>query len=154
MSWCSGRPLNHWIIGLLGYLSWRSSIKGLQNDFGVSGRAYEYSFGVSSVPAFSALMTFGFFAAPIASGQLLALFHSSGQLRLEVVLWGLGLLRLRGLCLRGDPFRFVDLPRVGLSLLRLGVRVLLRDFDLSFSGFVSRGAGMAAWDSVDSAGDL
>ena len=82
------------------------------------------------------------------------LFHSSSQLRLEVVLWGLGLLRWCGLLLREDPLRFVDLSRVGLSLcLRLAVRALLRDCDRSFSGFSSRGAGMAAWDSVGSAGD-
>ena len=62
-----------------------------------------------------------------------------------VVLWGRGLFRLRGLCLRGDPLRFFDLPRVVLSLLRLGVRVLFRDLDFSsgFSGFGVCGAGMA-----------
>ena len=62
-----------------------------------------------------------------------------------MVLWGRGLLRLRDLFLRGDLVRFLDLPRVGLSFLRLGARVLFRDLDFSsgFSGFGVCGAGMA-----------
>ena len=53
-------------------------------------------------------------------------------------------MRLRDLFLRGD-LRFLDLPRVVLSFLRLGVRVFFRDLDFSsgFSGFGVCGAGMA-----------
>ena len=84
----------------------------------------------------------------------MGLFLSSRQLLLEVVLSVLALLLWVGLLLREDPLRFVDLSRVGLSFFFwLAVRACFRAGDRYLSGLASRGPGMAAFDSVGSAGD-